>query len=157
MKMPQFKFVTVGNGDGKTSKLTGSIRGHAIRAGLQKTTASNRNRRRAQGPRSTRTKEELMFRFGPYGEMKPSQERSACGVESLGASKVDPLDSLPIPMNTEVDCLIKYCEFYNRTAHRRLCSNAPPSYSQTLSSSVLTYLRPTATGHGFPTHCKVHQ
>jgi hypothetical protein len=65
--MPQYKFISIKSEDGKLSNLSGSIRSHAIRAGLQKATYPSRGAKAAKTARSTVLREEPMFRFELHG------------------------------------------------------------------------------------------
>ncbi|KAM0814363.1 hypothetical protein AB5N19_00153 [Seiridium cardinale] len=70
--MPQYKFVTVEGGDGQPSRLTKSIRSHAIRAGLQKATYPSRAKATAQ----KKVRGELVFHPELYGTRSTSGERA---------------------------------------------------------------------------------
>ncbi|KAI8623509.1 hypothetical protein F5Y19DRAFT_458120 [Xylariaceae sp. FL1651] len=138
--MPQYKFVAIKGGEKKPSKPSGSIRSHAIRAGLQKSTHPSRAKA-AQSVRSRTSRGEFIIHLEPHGgvqdEAKPgilladsttpehtyrtlntlltpnilaegSTELPICPIEFVYAGSVDPFNSLPVPMNPEVDFLVRY-------------------------------------------------
>ncbi|KAH6967697.1 hypothetical protein BKA56DRAFT_622568 [Ilyonectria sp. MPI-CAGE-AT-0026] len=139
--MPQYKFVAVEGGERKSSKLTRSIRSHAIRAGLQKAVRPSRPKAAEQSLRCTKYGEERVLRFELHGEMntrrdgarpsivsaelttlelrtakapsapKTSAQLPTYHIESLCAGSVDPFNSLPITTNPEVDHLVRYFFF----------------------------------------------
>lgn len=67
--MSQYKFVAVEGRDGKPSKLTKSIRSHAIRTGLQKATYPSRAKAAVQSLGPPKFREGPMFRFELHGGM----------------------------------------------------------------------------------------
>ncbi|RTE79230.1 hypothetical protein BHE90_006287 [Fusarium euwallaceae] len=93
--MPQFKFVTVQGGDGKSYMVSSSARSHAIRAGLKRTTRRSRRRATATFLDSAGFQQDISHGVG-------------LSLESLCPSCVDPFNSLPIPTNLQVDHLVKY-------------------------------------------------
>lgn len=72
--MPQYKFVAVEGGERKPSKLTRSIRSHAIRAGLQKAAHPSRPKAADQSLRCTKYGEERMLRFELHGGMNTRRD-----------------------------------------------------------------------------------
>ncbi|KAH6658178.1 hypothetical protein BKA67DRAFT_557350 [Truncatella angustata] len=141
--MPQLRFISVEGRDGKASKLTSSVRSHAIRAGLRKTTHPRRVKTAAeQSYRSAKCRDDLMAHFKfpeefqsltglsgpgnasarlalqecrtahtnsvPQTFVETSTQLRAYHIQAVCAGSIDPFNSLPIPTNPEVDCLIKY-------------------------------------------------
>ncbi|KAL7940226.1 hypothetical protein V8C42DRAFT_259626 [Trichoderma barbatum] len=136
--MAQYKFVAVEGGAEKRSKLTRSIRSHAIRAGLQ-TAAPLPRPKAARQPLCLRDR--FKSQLDSHGQIQTPRSRARPGIvsakasigdhettniqsvqrtsvasmrlpayriESLCAGSVDPFDSLPIHTNPEVDHLIRY-------------------------------------------------
>ncbi|KAI1206787.1 uncharacterized protein F4807DRAFT_214794 [Annulohypoxylon truncatum] len=118
--MPRYEFIKVETWNGKT-KPTGSVRSHAIRAGLRKSGTHSRTGGRLQLRLPTRLRGGLISPETEAVEYEGSDSRSVLDVsvensirpptyhvESVGAGRVDPFDSLPIPSNLEIDHLVKY-------------------------------------------------
>lgn len=72
--MSKYKFIEVEGGDRKQSTLTKSVRSHAIRAGLEKTTTyhppSKRAKAAVQGRRSSKPTDGLVVHSDKHGGMK---------------------------------------------------------------------------------------
>ncbi|KAH8817470.1 hypothetical protein F5884DRAFT_250899 [Xylogone sp. PMI_703] len=123
--MPQYKFVAVEGGDGKSTNLTGSIRSHAIRTGLRNTTYSSRVQATLHPLYATEIREELGFHFKLPRRTETSRDWSRPNnespklttmeyrnvkyrIEPICSGSIDPFNTLPVPTNLEVDHLVRY-------------------------------------------------
>lgn len=77
----QYKFVAVGGLDSEPSKVNGSLRSHAIRAGLQKSKYSSKTKAAARSLRSPKRKEDFMSCFELQGGLRVMRNRLIASVE----------------------------------------------------------------------------
>lgn len=114
--MSQYEFVAVEAREGKRSDPTRSTRSHAIRTALRNRRYDPTSKSFARPPYRTGSRERSGLRPRIHGRVaietpyRDQEQPVAYCIRDVSSGSIDPFSSLPVPVNSEVDHLVRYCK-----------------------------------------------